>query len=877
MTFRLAFVALCGLLLGAEAAAFAQQKPAPRYTIEDAGTANRAIESITPSLSSAGQVGSWALYSRRGASIHLYQSGKTTYIPSQIEGYPLLYPAGFNAQGAIVGIAKTLEDNVHGKAFLYQDGKFQTLPGLGGKDEAAWAMNASGQIVGGAETPDKTSHACLWESGAVKDLGTLGKGCFSMAHSINAQGWIVGVGEISPKGARRAILWKNGRTIDLGIYPGGNLSHARAINDKGEIAGWVDTSEVEIEAAVWRNGKLKKLDSLGNEPSSVWDINNHGAMVGTSSDPKKRMHACLWESDKPYDLNALIPPASGWRLRYAYRINDAGQIVGAGVYKGLIRIFLLTPVKTTAALPNRYCQRRPAAIPVEGKSAPPFSLKDTEGANFSLTENRGRPMVLFFFCGCKRCLETAKRWGEIQRSDVMKQMALRSASVPAPLTVVLYQGTTEEAQTFASATNLDMRLTTLLPDKQMKVTLPYHALPCPRVFALDRDHKVMYTNTHVDDAPQKGTAATILSRVLSALDGNPGGITPASPIPPTNAKLVVLAKNGVERITETSARYNFGEVDPVTHIVLKRDFVIYNPGSVSVSLRTDTTCGCTGAVLNADGKELNYLPPKQSAKVSVTVQTARLKPGSQSKFVYLFSGSDPVPLASLEVLADIHSVVTFEPKIINFSDVKAGATATLPLLVRLDGRLMERGKMPPLVCSAPNVRILAQTSRPILETRNGRATYLQTYQVSLTPDAPIGRVSGEIYIAPKTTTQKTSAEEPIVSLGGVWAQVQASVNGDIQALPDVVVFGSLERGATHQRDTLIRAKSAQMFSTLKIAPKQPYLSARLVDRKDNTAYVRIILGKQAPLGDGRGEVTLTTANGERLILKVIYSLYKPTP
>lgn len=875
MTFRFKLLVLCGLLFCAMPPVLAQQKPQLRYTIEDVGLAYRALESITPSLNSKGQVCSWQMYSLKGTPIHLWEGGNTTLIPSQIEGYPILFPANINAQGQVVGFAKTLDDNIRGRAFVFHNGKFETLLGLGGKDDAAWAINASGQIVGISETTEKTSHACLWENGKVKDLGTLPKGRFSTAHSINSQGWAVGVGDISPKGARHAILWKNGRVIDLGIYPGGTLSHARAINDKGEIVGWVDTSEVEIEAAVWRNGKLKKLDSLGNEPSSAWDINNLGQIVGTSADPKKKMHACLWENDKPFDLNALIPADSAWRLRYAYRINDQGQIIGVGVYKSQLHIFLMTPAKTAvSAMHNRYCQR-PSAVPLENKPAPPFSLKDTQGETFALTDNKGRPIVLFFFCGCKWCLETAKKWSEIQRSDVMKQMALRSVNVPAPLTVVIYQGAADEARTFASTTNLDMAQTHLLPDKQLKVTLPYRALPCPRAFVLDSDHKIMYTNSHADDAPQKATAATILSRVLSALDGNPSGIAPASPIPPTNAKLVVLAKNGVERITETSARYNFGEVDPVTHALLKREFIVYNPSPVPLSLRTETTCGCTGALLDADGRETTSLPPKQSTKVSVTVHTARLKPGSQSKFVYLFSGADPVPLASLEILADINPIVIFEPKLINFADVAAVGGATLPLLVRLDARLAAGGKFPPLVSSSPNVRVQPQDSRPTVEFRNGRKTYVQIYKVSLTSSAPIGRVSGEIYIAPKIVNTKVPTEDPVIALGGVWAQVKATVHGDIQALPDIVVFGSVEVGKTHQRDVLIRAKSAQIFDSLKIAPKQPYMSARLVDKKGNSAYVRVTLGKQTPLGDGRGEITLTTLDGKRLVLTVLFNIYKP--
>ncbi len=874
MKLRLCAMTIGGLLLSAMPSAHAQPKPMPRYTIEDVGAANRTLESITQSLNQHGQVCSWREFSLKGSPIVLWEGGKERLIPSQIEGYPILLPAGINAQGSVVGIAKTKEDNKHGKAFLWQEDKFLVLPGLGGNDEAAWALNASGQIVGVAQTPDKNSHACIWQDGKIKDLGTLPKGKFSIAEAINAQGWVVGVAEEKPNGNRRAVLWKEGKTIDLGIYPGGTLSHARAINDKGEIAGWVDTSDREIEAAVWRNGKLKKLEGLGDAPSSAWDINNNGQIVGSSSTPERRVHPCLWVNDKPYDINNLIPKGSGWRLKFAYRINDKGQILGVGAYKGLTRLFLATPVQNTATLSSRYCQR-PATSPTENRPAPAFSLKDTEGETFSLTDHKGRPLVLFFFCGCKWCIESAKKWSEIQSSGVLKAMGLRSVNVPAPLTVVVFQGTAEEARAFASTTNLDTSQTRLLPDKQMKVTLPYHALPCPRAFVLNKDHKIAYTNSHADDAPQKATTATLIGRVLSALDGNPNGKAPQAPIPPTNAKLAVLAQNGVEKINETSARTNFGEVDVVSRPLLKRDFMVYNPGSTSLPLRVETTCGCTGAVVNSEGRETSFIGAKQTATISVTVHTAQLKPGSQSKYIYLFSDNDPVPIASLEVLAEVRSVVAFEPKTLDFGDLSVGSSAQKSLKVTLDARMLQGGKFPPLLCTSSSILLRPLSTMPTQETRNGRKVAIQRYQVSLSPDAPIGRVGGEIYFAPKTSPTKPTTEDPVMALGGVWAQVRAATHGEIAALSDVVVFGSLEAGGTYQRDAQIQAQSESVLRTLKLTPKQPYLSASLVDKQGASVYVRVVLGKQAPLGDGRGEVLLTTAAGHRLILKVLFNIYKP--
>ena len=55
----------------------------------------------------------------------------------------------------------------------------------------------------------------------------------------------------------------------------------------------------------------------------------------------------IWRGDasggKFQDLNKLIPAKSGWVLIEANGINNAGQITGMGMHKGLEHAFLLTP------------------------------------------------------------------------------------------------------------------------------------------------------------------------------------------------------------------------------------------------------------------------------------------------------------------------------------------------------------------------------------------------------------------------------------------------------------------------------------------------------------------------------------------------------
>ena len=45
---------------------------------------------------------------------------------------------------------------------------------LGGNSTTAYAVNASGKVVGYATTLDGDTHAFLWENGVMQDLGTFG-------------------------------------------------------------------------------------------------------------------------------------------------------------------------------------------------------------------------------------------------------------------------------------------------------------------------------------------------------------------------------------------------------------------------------------------------------------------------------------------------------------------------------------------------------------------------------------------------------------------------------------------------------------------------------------------------------------------------------
>ena len=66
-----------------------------------------------------------------------------------------------------------------------------------------------------------TDHAFLYSNGTMADLGTLPGGSVSAAHGINASGQVVGYADTS-SGYAHAFLYSNGTMTDLGTLPGGS-------------------------------------------------------------------------------------------------------------------------------------------------------------------------------------------------------------------------------------------------------------------------------------------------------------------------------------------------------------------------------------------------------------------------------------------------------------------------------------------------------------------------------------------------------------------------------------------------------------------------------------------------------------------------------
>lgn len=259
-------------------------------------------------------------------------------------------------------------------AFLYTGGALTDLGTLGGINSAASAVNATGTVVGWADTATGSAHAFVEHGGTLTDLGTLdGAAASSSALAVNSSGQTVGYSTAPGGTGDVAFLDTGGSMTDLGTIDGGTASVANGINDAGVVIGNSDTAASAERGFVYQNGTITDVGTLGGPNSSVNAINDNGVIAGSSQDASGASHpfvyshgtmtslgtynidttpqaindngvivgttygvdasgypfthAFIYQAGAFQDLNSLIPAGSGWQLTDAVAVNINGQIL----------------------------------------------------------------------------------------------------------------------------------------------------------------------------------------------------------------------------------------------------------------------------------------------------------------------------------------------------------------------------------------------------------------------------------------------------------------------------------------------------------------------------------------------------------------------
>ena len=349
-------VTLCATLAAVAGVASAQAPP--HYAVTDLGSLG-GPECAATGLNDKGQVVGGADTARHGkgpeniTNVFVWQNGRMRSVPS-LDGSHA-YVVSVNGAGQMAGAYSADPLKAKFAAALFgPTGKVKLLGGFpatqhGYSLSQAQAVNARGQAVGVSN-----NQAFFWSQGHLRPLHPPPGYQASQAWSLNDQGQAAGKAD---RGAGRAVhthalLWGSGGNVtDLGVLRGYTDSIGRAINNKGQVAGWVGATQgtpgrritFHYQAFLWQSGKMRGLGSIPRIPDSkAAAINDKGQVVGNAYF-KRDEAALLWQNGRVYELNALVPPHSGWKLQNALGINSRGQIIGNGIHNGIRRGFLLSP------------------------------------------------------------------------------------------------------------------------------------------------------------------------------------------------------------------------------------------------------------------------------------------------------------------------------------------------------------------------------------------------------------------------------------------------------------------------------------------------------------------------------------------------------
>jgi hypothetical protein len=204
---------------------------------------------------------------------------------------------------------------------------------------AVWQRLADGRYA----QPVSLANSPGYEMGSLTSIWTSGRhfvvGGVQRAHETFPSLW-------SPKPSlqtsKPSTIYALGGTVDHLFAVGADAATAVSWQVRFDSSGEAHLGVLH-ELGLPGTGRWKNVGAAGVTTDASGKMIAVG--VGTPDSGKSQQQALIWHGTQPAMLQSVVPAGSGWILSTAMAINQSGQILGTGVFKGKNSTYLLTPTQ----------------------------------------------------------------------------------------------------------------------------------------------------------------------------------------------------------------------------------------------------------------------------------------------------------------------------------------------------------------------------------------------------------------------------------------------------------------------------------------------------------------------------------------------------